>query len=461
MPIAMSDSLCRTRFGASDGAFTGAVWGPPPAKRGAFLLGRLLEQGGRAIRVRPLGGDRAGEIRLTRFLRNAAVSVGEMVAEAGLRTAERSCGREVLAIQDTTAIRSEGGGGDYLHVVLAVDALDGSILGLIDGQFLHRQGGRRAQRRGAAVEDKESFRWLQGADQAATVCAGADRVTVVADREGDIFEAFALRPEGAELLVRAAQDRSLAEGGRLFAALDALPEAARAELDLPAGPGRTARTTQVALRFATTTLARPKGGERTGLAASVTVQVVDVREPAPPCGLAPVHWTPVHWRLLTTRPVRSAAEAWSVAETYRKRWAIEQLFRTLKTKGFDVEGLQIEDPGPRDKLVTAALVAATHIQQLVHARDGGPGPLRPCADVFPPEDTPLLEAYCAKLEGKTERQKNPHPKGSLAYAAWVCARLGGWTGYYGKPGPAVMLDGWLELQSAKRGIALFIPGHNV
>ncbi|MGL4962523.1 MAG: hypothetical protein ACRC67_14925, partial [Inquilinus sp.] len=46
----------------------------------------------------------------------------------------------------------------------------------------------------------------------------------------------------------------------------------------------------------------------------------------------------------------------------------------------------------------------------------------------------LLEACCAQLEGKTQRQKNPHPKGSLAYAAWVCARLGGWTGYYGKPG---------------------------
>ena len=223
-----------------------------------------MAQGGRPIRVRPLGGNRAGEIRLTRFLRNPAVSVEEMIAEAGLRTAERSRGREVLAIQDTTVIRSEGGGGDYLHVVLAIDARNGSMLGLIDGQFLHRPGGRRAQRQEAAVEDKESFRWLQGADQAATVCAGAERVTVVADRESDIFEAFALCPEGADLLVRAAQDRSLAEGGRLFAALDALPEAARAELDLPAGPGRRARTTQVALRFATTTLAQPKGGAKGG-----------------------------------------------------------------------------------------------------------------------------------------------------------------------------------------------------
>src|SRR6201999_3651205 len=96
-------------------------------------------------------------------------------------------------------------------------------------------------------------------------------------------------------------------------------------------------------------------------------------------------------------------------------------------------------------------IAAVTIQQLVHARDGGPGPLRPAIDAFDPDDLPLIEAYCAKLQGKTERQKNPHPKGSLAYASWVCARLGGWTGYYGKPGPIVILDGWLYFPTPQNG----------
>ena len=71
----------------------------------------------------------------------------------------------------------------------------------------------------------------------------------------------------------------------------------------------------------------------------------------------------------------------------------------------------------------------------------------------------LLEACCAQLEGKTQRQKNPHPTGSLAYAAWVCARLGGWTGYYGKPGPIVMRHGWLEFQARKRGANLLNHNH--
>jgi hypothetical protein len=74
-------------------------------------------------------------------------------------------------------------------------------------------------------------------------------------------------------------------------------------------------------------------------------------------------------------------------------------------------------------------------------------------DAFDAADLPLLQAYTAKLEGKTARQKNPHPEGSLAYAAWVCARLGGWTGYYGRAGPIVMLEGWLQLQAAKQALA--------
>ena len=62
------------------------------------------------------------------------------------------------------------------------------------------------------------------------------------------------------------------------------------------------------------------------------------------------------------------------------------------------------------------------------------------------------------LEGKTARQKNPHAKGSLAYAAWVCARLGGWTGYYGKPGPIVILQGLLRFKTIRHGWEL---GRNV
>lgn len=443
--------------GLDAGAVAGAVWRPPPGKRGAFLHARLVAAGGRGIRVRRLGGDRAGEIRLTRFLRNPAVTVAEMVAAAGRGTAARCAGRHVLAFQDTTVVRSEGGGGLYLHAVVAVDAQDDAVLGLMHAGLLAREKGRRGQRGRLPVAAKESRRWLEGAQEAAAVGAAATRLTVIADRESDIFAAFALRPAAADLVVRAAQDRSLGDGGRLFARADALAEAGRVQLALPAQPGRRKRTAVLAVRFLPVRLARPRRGVHPGLPETVALNLVDLREVDPPPGEG------VHWRLLTTHAVADVAQAVAVADLYRRRWAIEQLFRTLKTQGFDIEGLRIAEDGPRGKLVMAALVAAVTIQQLVHARDGaaGPGPLRPVTDAFAPADQPLLEAFCAALEGKTERQRNPHPKGSLAYAAWVCARLGGWTGYYGKPGPIVMLRGWLEFQAAKRGLALLSPQDDV
>ena len=107
---------------------------------------RLVETAGRGVRIRRLGGDRAGEIRLSRFLRNEAVTTEAMMDAAAARTAARCVGRRVLAIQDTTVIRSEGGGGLYLHPVLAVDADDGAILGLTYACFLKRTGGKKGSR---------------------------------------------------------------------------------------------------------------------------------------------------------------------------------------------------------------------------------------------------------------------------------------------------------------------------
>jgi hypothetical protein len=409
------------------------------------------------LRVRRLGGDRAGEIRLTRLLRNQKVSPDAMVAAAAARTAERCAGRDVLAIQDTTVVRSQGGGGLYLHPVLVTDLASGAILGLAHAEFLQRDQGKAARRRQQPVAHKQSGRWLRGAVQAGSVCAQAAQVTLVADRESDIYAAFAVRPANVALLIRAAHDRALDDDGRLFARLEAQPIAGRAELSIPAAPGRQARTAEVATRFTPTRLKRPHNGVDEGLPEWQDVTAVDISEINPPPGQ-----TPVHWRLLTTRPVQDGADAFAVADLYRRRWCIEQLFRTLKTGGFDVEAIDIEDEPALCNLVMAALIAAVCVQQLVHARDGaaGSGALRPLTDAFEPQDGPLLQALCQQLQGKTERQKNPHPPSSLAYGAWVCARLGGWTGYYGKPGPAVMHAGWKYFQAVKHGATL-VPPHNV
>ena len=111
-----------------------------------------------------------------------------------------------------------------------------------------------------AIEDKESYRWLHAAEEASDVLAGAACITVVADRESDIYEQFARRPAGVQLLTRAAQDRSLADVGRLFATIDAWPEQHRETIVLPAQAGRRERTACLSLRFGAVSFASSGDG---------------------------------------------------------------------------------------------------------------------------------------------------------------------------------------------------------
>ncbi len=386
------------------------------------MLDRLAAVGQSRVRVRTLGGNRAGEMRITRFLRNPRVTPAEMVQTAAARTAKLVAGRHILAIQDTTSLRDDG---DQQSLVLHPTM----------------------QRKARPFAQKESRRWLTATEQAgALLAAGAACLTVIADREGDIYEEFAGKPAGVELLIRVGQDRVLADGRRLFACTEGLPELGRLTVALPAAPGRAARQAVLGLRACPVRIARPKrpAAQAAGLPPEVSLTLVEAHEIDPPEGAAAAHW-----RLLTTHRVTSLAEATLMVGFYRQRWTIEQLFRVMKTKGFDIEAVRIAEDEPFEKLATATLIAALQVLQLVRDRDGTAR--RPFADVFDPADQPAMAAICATLEGKTQRQQNPHPSASLAYAAWVCARLGGWTGYYGKPGPMVTLNGLLRFKAMAHG----------
>lgn len=412
-------------------------------------MARLVCVGQSGISVRRVGGNRAGEIRFTRFLRNRRVRPEEMVATARARTAGLVKGRHILAIQDTTTLRDDGKQRSLnLHPMIAVDAGDGGLLGLVDAVFLSHVGGKKRLSAKRPFAEKESRRWLDATHTAASlVAAGAACVTVIADREGDIYEEFACRPAETELLIRAHHDRNLEDGGTLNGCTEEAPELGRESIDLPANPGRPARKVVLALRSRKVTLVRPKRNhpaEAAKLPENVTLTLIEAREVNPPDAV-----TPVHWRLLTTHTVVTLEDACRITSFYRQRWTIEQVFRVMKTKGFNIEAVRVAEDGPFENLTTATLIAAIQVLQMVRERDGAAG--RPLQDALDPEDQPALEAICQSLEGKTEKQKNPHPKGSLAYASWVCARLGGWTGYYGKPGPIVMMHGLQSLKAMLHG----------
>ena len=76
--------------------------------------------------------------------------------------------------------------------------------------------------------------------------------------------------------------------------------------------------------------------------------------------------------------------------------------------------------------------------------------------MFDEEDLPALAAICPTLEGKTQKQKNPHPHHSLAWAAWAIARLGGWKGYASDrpPGPETFTRGLQRFTAIVEGFAI-------
>ena len=208
-------------------------------------------------------------MRFTRFLRNPAVTAGEMVHYAGDGTAALVAGRDIVVAQDTSELAlggrrarasgygpvGKGGalGGLLLHAAVVLEVGTGALLGLVDAKVWNRDKGAVTPRRSRTTADKESQRWLDTAARASEVLAAANSITVVSDQESDFYEHFARRPANTHLIVRACQNRKIKDpedaAARLFTFIDGLPETNRYSVKIPAAPGRKARTAELALRF--------------------------------------------------------------------------------------------------------------------------------------------------------------------------------------------------------------------
>lgn len=397
-----------------------------------------------------------------RFLANTKVTVDSLIAGWGLTTSPASAGRHVLAIQDTSEINftttpehrrglgeiGKGSGrGVLLHAMLGVDADTGALLGLVTGKIWTREGRVTVPHDKRLLEDKETGRWLTTAEAAKPVLAPAALVTEVSDRESDIYAKWARVPgSGFHILTRAMHDRAI-RGGKLSTA--PLRAAGEAMVKLRARPGRPARTAHLTVGFGRVDVVRPKSTIERGLPETVSLSLVQVTEINPPAGAEPVLW-----RLLTTHEVEDEAMAWQVVGWYRQRWIIEQFFRTLKQQGLQLEDSQLETAERLIKLTAIAARAACTIMQLVQGREAVTK--QDAAIAFTPSEIETLEALGPTLEGKTALQKNPHPEKSLAWAAWIIAKLGGWDGYPRSkpPGPITFRHGLHYFRALANGWAL-------
>ena len=433
--------------------------GSAPRQRGGAILERMVAR--KTVCLRRLGGDRAGELRAGRFFASPRVTTAKIIEGWSTQTGAACIGRHILAIQDTSevrfptpALRRRGLGpvkkgnchGVLVHAMVAVDAEDGACLGLVGGDVWTRPGLVSTPRRQRPLADRESARWLDTAAQAKPVLHAAAMVTVVDDREGDIYAKWASLPQANfHLLSRAGQDRSLAGGGMLLAAAATFAVVGRRSIELPGRePGQAKRTAVVELRYGEVEACRPLHERDRSLPETIRLRLVDVREIDPPAGVEPLHW-----RLLTTHAITDAVAAWQIVDWYRMRWLIEQLFRVMKTQGLQLEDSQIASAERLLKLAAAATKAACIDIQLVQERDGKHQ--LPAANLFTEAEIETLEALVPTLEGKTERQRNPHPAASLARAGWVIARLGGWNCYYKPPGPITFRRGMEQFHAIHRG----------
>jgi Transposase DDE domain len=409
-----------------------------------------------------------------RLLKNTLVSKENIIG--GLqRNCEESIekGRHYLCIQDTSAIsygRKKGriqegtlgwigneskDSGFYLHPCLVVDAQKGVSVGFSHVHVWSRDKAALNRRERAyksqPIEQKESWRWIESIAKSRQVLAKAGQVTFIQDREGDIYELFAQAEEGTAFIVRSRDNRKMkGEKLKLFDFLN--QQVVRGHYTLKVGGdarrNRTGRSVQIALRWATVELAVPNRLKGSGASPQRLRAILAQEVPAS----VPAGETPIQWYLLTNHSVEHAQHAQQIVEWYAQRWHIETLFRILKKEGLDVENNELEDGRALVRMCLFSLAAALQIMQtwLVYKQSDDELPL---THTFSPAQIQCLVLLNHKLEGKTKKQQNPFAKKSLRWAAWVLARLGGWSGLQSQrpPGVVTFIHGFRRFELIYQG----------
>lgn len=335
--------------------------------------------------------------------------------------------------------------GFFLHPNLVVDATDRRVIGLSDIYLWNRafDGATKHERqyRYLPLEAKESYRWIHCGQQSSHRLKAAEKITLVADREADIYEMFTHLPsEQLALLIRCSENRRVAgQPDRLFEQLATFPKAGELPITIGPGSARSPRVARLQLSWGKVALQRPtKYNKSSTLPERVDVYALLVEESA---DSVPEGEEPICWRLLTTHPVTTLAMARAVVGWYSWRWFIEQLFRLLKQQGLQLQACQLSRGKALKKLTVMSVETAVKVMQLVQSRHGKPQVM--AEQFFSQDELACMQALLPSLQANTGKQQNPHPPYSLAWAAWVVARLGGWKGLASQApaGPITMKRG--------------------
>jgi hypothetical protein len=363
-------------------------------------------------------------------------------------TRDRVAGeRRILAIQDTTELNYTGKNvaevlghlanehtrGLLMHSTLAVSEL-GVPLGLVHQQIWTRdltQKGQVKERRKKETSEKESQRWLDSLQATEAILPETVEIVHIADREGDIYDLFALpRREGSHLLIRVDHNRRVEHEARyLWEAIHQAPVVGERTVWVKPQANREARLAQVSVRFTSLTIRPPHKQPGAG----VSLQIILAEEREVPSGVEPIVWL-----LATTLPVASFQEALVGIDYYALRWLIERYHFVLKS-GCQVEELYLQTP---DRLLRAlAIYAVVAWRVLWLTYEARQTPDQPCDRVLKTHEWQAL--YCTIHKTATPPATPP----TLRQAVFWIARLGGFLGRKGDgdPGPKTIWRGLRRL----------------
>jgi hypothetical protein len=423
-----------------------------------------------------------------RFFDNPKVTWEKVLEPHQAATRQRMAHQPVvLLVQDTTELdvtrpqqQVVGAGpldgptrrGVYAHVMEAFTP-DGIPLGNFWTKFFTREDEeqpktkeeKRRERKALPIEEKESFRWLEGLRAAREVAQELPGTTIVcvADSEADIYDIFA-EPRGerpVHWLIRACQDRAVlpeadVTGRNIRDRVAASPVLFTQEITIRARDPKTSCETRnrrvarksrkavVEVRAASMTLRPP---ERPGISLpEVPVNVVLVSEVDPP-----EREPSVEWILPTTKPIDTVEQVREIVQNYFVRWMIEVQFRTWKS-GCRIEERQFETLDRLLPCLAVYLIVAWRVLML--SRLGRSCPDMDCEAILDPSEWQSVW---------TVIRHEPLPKEppKLGVMLRLIAQLGGYVNRPNRPdapGPQTLWLGMQRMRDLAWGWNTFGPG---
>lgn len=344
--------------------------------------------------------------------------------------------------------------GFFFHSGLIVNPENECVLGLAASNFWTRdyeeQSKGKKKNQSKPFNERESYRWLSLAQDVQRKIDDSIRITVVGDRESDIFDVFEAKGTGrlsdnCEILVRSARDRRLdSSNNSLYAEIESWPVKGSNNLTIKPTPKRKGREIRIEIKFGTVSIMPSKTKWHTGKKPIENIYVIDAKE------TDPVEDEPeIHWTLLTTWKITTIEQAIEKIKWYSARWFIEELFRLLKS-GYKVEKVKFDDGHALMNWCALRLMQAIRLFHLLTQRDEKS--LNSAKPFFSETEISILE-YIEKTHISSESKMEMPPRTSLAWSVLMIAVFGGYKAYPSAkpPGQESLWRGMIKLDAAQIG----------